>query len=282
MVKIAVIGICGNSVFLPVEHFHQPGETLTASACFEEVGGKGINQAVAAARMGAQVSFLAAVGDDESGKSCIAQIEKTGVHGRYARRKGEKTTFAFILTDGHGENRVTVYRGAELTEADVVAFESAIAESDVLLLQNEVPEAVNEAAAALAKKYGVKVILNPAPSRPLSEKLAGLVDVVTPNEREFEAIKDRQFPVCITTLGGAGCRIDGEKTLPALTVEAVDTTGAGDTFNGVLAVCLAEGMNTEEACRWAVAAAGLSVTKRGVLDAIPRRAEIERMLGHGQ
>lgn len=272
--KIAVIGICGNSIFLPVEHFHRPGETLTATSCFEEVGGKGINQAIAAARMGAQVHFLAAVGDD--GGSCIRQIENAGVCGHFAHRAGEKTTFACILTDPQGENRVTVYRGAELTPADVADFEEQIKESQVLLLQNEVPEEVNEAAARIAKQYGVTVVLNPAPSRPISKALAALVDVVTPNEQERKAL-DGRFPVCITTLGGDGCDVNGTR-LPAFPVEAVDTTGAGDTFNGVLAVGLAEGKPLLDACRCASAAAALSVTKKGVLNAIPYKDEIERMM----
>ena len=281
MVKIAVIGICGNSIFLPVEHFHRPGETLVATACFEEVGGKGINQAIAAARFGAQVSFLAAIGDDESGRSCARQIEQTGVCGTFVCRKGEKSTFAFILTDKTGENRVTVYRGAQLQEADVAAFEEEIAQSRVLLLQNEVPEAVNIAAAKIAKKHGVTVILNPAPSRPISEKLAKLLDVVTPNEQEAEATQNHPFPTRVVTLGAKGCCINDNITIPAYPVDAVDTTGAGDTFNGVLAACLAEGKEIEEACRVAVAAAGLSVTKRGVLQAIPHREDIERMIHHG-
>lgn len=281
MVKIAVIGLCGNSVFLPVEHFHRPGETLTASACFEEVGGKGINQAVAAARMGAQVSFLAAVGDDESGRACMSQIREAGVRGSFVCRKGEKTTFAFILTDSRGENRVTVYRGAELTAEDVSAFEGQIAESAVLLLQNEVPEAVNEAAAEIARKHGIRVILNPAPSRPISDSLAALVDLVTPNEQESQALAGLRFPAQVTTLGAEGCCIQGGQRIPAWKVAAVDTTGAGDTFNGVLAVCLAEGMALDGACRRASAAAGLSVTKPGVLGAIPYRNEIERMICNG-
>ena len=281
MTKIAVIGICGNSVFLPVDHFHRAGETLTAASCFEEVGGKGINQAIAAARMGAQVSFLAAMGEDASGLQCARQIEEAGVHGVYARREGEKTTFAFILTDKRGENRVTVYHGAELKVEDVTSFEREITQSQVLLLQNEVPEAVNEAAARLAKRHGVMVILNPAPSRPISGALAALVDVVTPNEQEAAAIQAVAFPNCVTTLGAEGCCINGQTHIPAHSVEAVDTTGAGDTFNGVLAVRLAEGETLEAACRYAVAAAGLSVTKRGVLSAIPYKAEIERLVSYG-
>lgn len=278
MVKIAVIGIFGNSQFLSVDHFHQPGETLTALACFEEVGGKGINQAVAAARMGAHVSFLAAVGDDESGKRCIDQIRNTGIHANFVQRKGEKTTFAYILTDKNGENRVTVYHGAALREEDVLGFAPCIAESSILLLQNEVPTSVNEAAARIAKQHGIPVILNPAPSRPIPASLAELVDVVTPNQQEKEILPGNTFPNCVTTLGADGCTVNDSLHIPACSVIPVDTTGAGDTFNGVLAVCLAEGKSLLDACRYAVAAAGLSVSRKGVLNAIPQRMEIERMI----
>ena len=140
---------------------------------------------------------------------------------------------------------------------------------------------MNIAAAKLTKQAGVTVVLNPAPSRPICDELAALLEVVTPNEQELAAVKNLRLPLCITTLGAKGCRINHTVTIPALPVEAVDTTGAGDTFNGVLAACLAEGKEIEEACRVAVAAAGLSVTKRGVLQAIPHREDIERMIRHG-
>lgn len=257
-----------------VDHFHNPGETVVAHSTFEEIGGKGINQAIAAARMGADVHFLAAVGDDTDAKKCADVIRSEGIHGHLATAKGEKTTFAFILTDKNGENRVTGYHGAELTEEDVAGFEMAIAQSDLLLLQQEVPESVNLAAARLAKKHGVKVILNPAPIRKISPELASLVWLVTPNEHEAEGLGEYQFPQQVTTLGGDGCRIQGGKTVPASPVQPVDTTGAGDTFNGALAVCLAEGMDMETACRYATVAAGISVTKHGVLTSIPYRNEV--------
>lgn len=262
---------------MTVDHFHENGETLVADSLFEEIGGKGINQAVAAARMGAEVSFLAAVGDDADGRKCLQITEKEGIDGVFAQRKGEKTTCAFILTDKTGENRVTGYHGAELTVSDVESFADRIANSDLLLLQQEVPAAVNEAAAAIAQKHGVKVILNPAPIREISPDLAGKVWLVTPNQHEAAGICHLQFPHCITTLGGDGCCIDGRITVPATAVTAVDTTGAGDTFNGVLAAGLAAGLDMENACRQAVFAAGLSVTRRGVLAAIPYKNEIERI-----
>lgn len=278
MVKIAVIGICGNSVFMSTDHFHEKGETIVADSVYEEIGGKGINQAVAAARMGAEVSFLAAVGDDRDGQTCMQVAEAEGIKGSFCVKKGERTTFAFILTDKHGENQVTGYHGAELTVADVHAFEEEIANSDMLLLQQEVPCEVNEMAVRLAKKHGVKVILNPAPIREISGEMAENIYMVTPNEQEKQAIDISHFQNVITTLGKKGCLINGEIGMPAIQTQAVDTTGAGDTFNGVLAVCLAEGMDLVIACRYAVIASGISVGRKYVLNAIPYREEIERRL----
>lgn len=278
MAKISVIGICGNSIFMQVDHFHHPGETVTAHSVYEEIGGKGINQAIAAAKMGATVSFLAAIGDDQDGVTCREVAERYGVNGFFAIKAGMRTTFAVILTNRYGDNQVTGYHSAELTVEDVLAFEQEIADSDILLLQHEVPPAVNEAAVRLAAKHRVKVILNPAPIRPIPDEMANHIFAVTPNEQEKQAVEPSRFRHCITTLGERGCDINGEITIPARSVKAVDTTGAGDTFNGVLAVCLAQGKSLEDACRWAVCASGLSVTKPYVLEAIPIKDKIERTM----
>lgn len=278
MAKISVIGICGNSIFLNVDHFHEKGETVAAHSFFEEIGGKGINQAVACAKMGADVSFLGAVGDDIDADKCRKAAKEYGVNGFFAEKKGKKTTFAVILTDKNGENQVTGYRSAELEREDVLAFEQEIASSDILLLQQEVPEEVNAAAIELAKKHSVKVILNPAPIRPIPDYIAEYVFAVTPNSHEKQAIDVSRFANCITTLGDKGCDINGNTFIKALPVTPVDTTGAGDTFNGVLAVMLAEGHDMETACKYAVCGSGLSVTKNFVLCSIPTREEIERKM----
>ena len=129
MSKIAVIGICGNSVFMYADHFHENGETLVADSIFEEIGGKGINQAVAAKRMGADVSFLAAIGDDTNGQSCIKVAKENGLDAHFKIKCGKTTPIAFILTDKNGENRVTEYKSAELDANDVLDFENEIASS---------------------------------------------------------------------------------------------------------------------------------------------------------
>ena len=278
MVKISVIGICGNSIFMYADHFHENGETLIADSVFEEIGGKGINQAVAATRMGAEVSFLCAIGDDANGEKSIAAAKENGINAHFKIKKGKATPFAFILTDKNGENRVTEYKSAELTIEDVISFEEEIAKSDILLVQQEVPSSVNEKAVEIADKYGVKVILNPAPIREIPDKVAEKVYMVTPNEQEMQAIDIKRFKNCITTLGKKGCLINGEETVSGIEVNAIDTTGAGDTFNGTLAVCIAEGMSLRDASKYAVTASGISVGRKYVLNAIPYREEIERML----
>ena len=253
MAKISVIGIAGNSIFMNVDHFHKKGETVNAQSVYEEIGGKGFNQALTCAKMGAEVSFLCAVGEDVFAKQCEQSAK---------------------------QYQVTGFRDAELSVDDVALFEKEIADSDILLLQNEVPCEVNEAAIKLANKYGVRVILNPAPIRSISENIAKSVFAVTPNEHEQSAIDTLRFKNVITTLGSKGCLINGETNIQALKVKAVDTTGAGDTFNGVLAVCLADGMDIQTACKYATVASGISVTKNGVLNAIPTKEEIERKMKH--
>lgn len=280
MSKISVIGICGKSMFMYVDHFHENGETLIADSVFEEVGGKGINQAIAAARMGAEVSFLCAVGDDDSARECVKTAEENGIDALFAFKKGRATPVAFILTDKSGENRVTEFKSAELSVEDVLSFKEKIISSDILLLQHEVPAEVNERAIAIAGEHGVRVILNPAPIRKISDRAADCIDIVTPNEQESQSIDIKRFKNCVTTLGSKGCRINGELTIPAFKTTAVDTTGAGDTFNGVLAVCIAEGMSMETACRYAVTASGISVGKEYVLNSIPHREDIERKMNN--
>ncbi|MBO5008321.1 MAG: ribokinase [Clostridia bacterium] len=278
MPKVSVIGICGKSTFMYVEHFHQNGETLIADSVYEEIGGKGINQAIAAARMGAEVSFLAAIGDDDSGRQCCNVASQNGLKAFWKVKTNKNTAFAFILKDASGENRVTEFKSAQLCESDVLDFEAEIASSDILLLQQEVSPEVNKAAVALSQKHHVKVILNPAPIREITDDVARGIFAVTPNEHEKQAIDVQRFENCITTLGSKGCLINEQVSIDAIDVTAVDTTGAGDVFNGVLAACIAEKTDIETACKYAVTASGISVSGKYVLNSIPYRHEIERRL----
>ncbi len=276
MAKVVVIGAVGKSVSMDVDHFHAGGETLFARSAHMELGGKGFNRAVAAARQGIETVFIAACG------ACDAAEIEALFRAERARaclvpRKGEESDFASIITDATGTTHVTVFQGATLTTGDVAAFAGEIASADVLAIDNEVPEEVNLEALEIAASNGVKTVLNPAPQRPLGTRLRELVDIYTPNEFEAEGLESVRGEV-VETLGDKGCLIcSSGVAIPAVSFgKAVDTTGAGDTFTGVLAARLAEGEPLEGACRAANAAAGLEVTRRYVLPAIPFREELDK------
>lgn len=276
MMKIAVIGIVGNSVFLPVEKFHVGGETVEASAIHFEFGGKGFNQAVAAARSGAEVSFLAAVGK-EYRKEIADVLEADGISHTLVH-KDESTAFAAIVTDASGSNRVTVYQGAQLDADDVALFAGEIASADILLINNEVAEEVNERAIDIAKANGVKIILNPAPARVCSEKILTTVDLFTPNEHELLGIEDLEN--LVVTLGKRGCLVKPEGVIiPAVNSgKVLDTTGAGDTFNGALAAMIARGFSLSRAAKIANGVSSLEVTRKYALSAIPTAEEIKQII----
>ncbi len=276
MTKIAVIGIVGESVFLKVDDFGKIGETIVAHDLHRELGGKGFNQALAAARCGAEVSFLAAVNEKDA--EPYAKIaDKCGIYAHFAGKK-EKSPYAVISTDKSGDNKVCVYHGAVLETADVDAFAAKIAGSDGLLLNNEVPAAVNERAAEIARQYGVRIILNPAPARTLDAAFLDKIDLFTPNEHETAGLE--AYDNVVVTLGKRGCLIKktGE-TIPARKVEkVVDTTGAGDVFSGVLAACYFGGADLGTACRRASVASAIKVSRKYILDSVPTKKEIDAFI----
>ena len=303
MSRIAIIGLVGKSMFFDVPRFHAGGETIMAKSLYEEWGGKGFNQAVAAARQDAAVSFLGAVNAADV-NSLKAFCAKEGVRATLVAKR-QPTATAAILTDGTGETRVTVYPGAALEPKDVDSFAGAIAMADFLLLNNEVPESVNLAAVEIAKQYGVKIIFNPAPARSLPKAIVEAVSIFTPNEFEEESLEfgaeslevggkslelgtenegtgalrfkllapsSKLKAEIVTTLGAKGCRIGSTgEVIAAPAARAVDSTGAGDTFNAVLAVRLSEGDSIRDACVAANAAAAQSVTVKYVMPSLPRR-----------
>lgn len=276
MSKIAVIGIAGESVFLSVESFGKTGETVQATGYHNELGGKGFNQAVAVSRYGEEVSFLCACysGDVER----FTKIsERNGIKSFFIGKQ-ERSPYAVITTDKNGDNRVCVYRGAELDEKDVELFANEIKSADILLINNEVPISVNEKAVKIAKGNGVKVVLNPAPTRKYNKEFLEQIDLFTPNEHETDGLDEYQN--VIVTLGDKGCFIRNEnKVIPAEKVQTVvDTTGAGDTFNGVLVACIANDCDLQTACQNANVASAIKVTRKYILDSIPTREEIENYL----
>ncbi len=262
-----MIGLAGTSAFMRVPRFHVGGETVHADSLHVEYGGKGFNQAVAAARWGSEVSFLAAIGESDL-IPMGAVLENEGIFHRLVVKPGS-SAYAAILTDPSGATRVTVYPGVRLDVADIDSFEDEIADSAILLLTNEVPEEVNVRAMELASKHGTKVIFNPAPARALPQVIVNGAWLFTPNAFETAGLESRKNVV--ETRGGEGCFIRSTRRLvPAAKVSSVvDTTGAGDTFNGVLAAELAAEAELESACSSANSAAGESVTKHYVLPSIP-------------
>lgn len=289
--KLFIIGLCGQSVFLRVPHFHEPGETLHASDLFSEPGGKGYNQAVAAKRLspGLEVVFAGAVGRDADGDLCEARLHEEGIVPRLIRHDAERTAYASILTDEAGENRVTVFPGARLTASDIRETEAEIRSAGILLLTPEIPEEAFAEAVRLAKKHGVRWIFNPAPFFDWVRPYLPGAWCLTPNRSEAaamfgcvpeevpDALMRSPHPRVIVTMGGEGalCFEEGRLTkIPAPQVTAVDTTGAGDCFIGALAAFLLEGDSLADAARKAVLAASLSVKHPHVLDGMPRREEL--------
>ena len=279
MSKIAVIGIAGESVFLSVDTFGCTGETTVAKSYHNELGGKGFNQAVAVARYGVEVSFLCACYQSDVNRFCKI-AESKGIKA-YFVGKDKNSPYAVITTDKNGDNRVCVYHGAELDEKDIDGFAEEIKTADVLLINNEVPIPVNEKAVKMAKENGVKVVLNPAPARKYDKEFLDKIDLFTPNEHETVGLEDYQN--VIVTLGENGCLLKwtGE-IIPAIQVQnVVDTTGAGDTFNGVLCACLTECSDIQIACKKANLASAIKVGRKYILYIIPTKEEIEERRKNG-
>jgi ribokinase len=301
--RIVVVGSSNTDMIVKLPHIPKPGETVSGGAFSTAAGGKGANQAVAAARAGADVALVARVGEDSFGEEAVAGFVGDGIDvTRVTRNPAAPSGVALIFVDEKGENSIAVAPGANatLTPEDVEAAKELITGADVLVMQLETPTESVERAAALAREHGVKVILNPAPARPLSDEILGNVSILTPNESEAElltgvqvaddagaeeaakALVARGVDTVILTLGSRGAYVfesgSGE-LVPGFEVQAVDTTAAGDVFNGSLAVGLSEGKPLADAVRFANAAAALSVTKLGAQPSAPDRSEIEAFLG---
>lgn len=300
--KLCVLGSINVDHVIRVPYFPKAGETLTGYGYQIAYGGKGANQAVAAARLGAAVQFIGTIGDDQIGQAMKAAFMVDGIDtAAITTIAGQSTGLAMIQVSDEGENSIVISAGAnaDLTPALVEQHQAAIAEADILLMQLESPLQAVGFAAKFAKSAGTKVVLNPAPAQPLPPSLLSLVDMITPNETEAEILTgvkvcDEQtaclaaahfhqlgIETVLITLGAKGVYAsqNGQgEMIAGFRVQAVDTTAAGDTFNAGVVTALLEGKSLKEAIRFAHAAAAISVTRMGAQTAIPTREETDQFL----
>jgi ribokinase len=300
--KIVVVGSSNTDMIIQIDKIPAPGETVIGGKFSSAAGGKGANQAVAAARAGGNVSFVARVGDDMFGEQAIAGFKKDNIDVKdVLTDTDEPSGVALIFVDKYGENSIAVASGANanLSVADVEKAKNVISSADVVLMQLETPVETIRAAAKIAKINNRKVILNPAPAQKLSDELLSMLDVLTPNESEAEILTgikvtdiesaktagkkllDKGLKTVIITLGSKGALLVTNteiELVPGYKVKAVDATAAGDTFNGILAVGISEGKEIKDAIKLANAGAALSVTKLGAQPSAPDREAIENFL----
>ncbi|MDE4085573.1 ribokinase [Planococcus maritimus] len=282
---ITVVGSINMDLVVGTERFPKQGETVLGNLYTTVPGGKGANQAVAAARLGDQVHMVGAVGSDAFGTQLLEGLEVEQIDTLGVKKTDGASGIANILLS-EGDNRIIVVPGAnhELTTADIDAQKTVIEKSSMVILQLELPIAVVEYTLQLARELGVQAILNPAPAGGFTEAMKQ-ADFLTPNETEAEELFGTNWELelerypnqMVVTLGKNGARyFDGEQhvTVEGYPTQAVDTTGAGDTFNGALAVALVEGSEFKEAVRFANAAASLSVEKFGAQGGMPSRTEV--------
>jgi ribokinase len=274
--RIAVVGSYGVGLTFGSERAPERGETLIGSLFRRDHGGKGSNQAVGVARLGADVAFLTAVGEDAFGEAAFGLWDEEGVDAGSVVRSQLPTMTAAILVEASGDNRIVVVPGAlsALTPEHVDVFVPQIEAADVLLVQLEIPVATALYALEVGRAAGVRTILNPAPAPP--EPIAPGVDYLMPNESEAFSVEGAEGTL-VVTLGEQGARLRGEQ-IPAFPARAVDTTGAGDAFCAAFAVALAEGAADAEAVRWGCAAGAHMVEHEGVIPGLPTRAELEERL----
>ncbi|NEW83840.1 MAG: ribokinase [Mariniphaga sp.] len=297
--RIAVIGSSNTDMVIKTSKLPIPGETILGGKFFMNPGGKGANQAVAAARLGGKVSFIAKTGDDVFGKQARQIFENENINTDYlVTDPGHPSGVALITVDAKGENCIVVAPGSNgyLSQGDVDLAREEILRSDIVLMQLEIPLETVVYAANLAFDAGKKVILNPAPAAQITDELLSKLYLITPNETEAELISgikvkdtesailaarnlhERGVKVVIITLGSKGALLyTGEeaKLISSPKVEAVDTTAAGDVFNGAIAVAISEGFDLEKAVEFACKAAAISVTRMGAQSSAPYWKEIK-------
>lgn len=298
MDKIIVIGSSNVDLTARVRTLPRPGETIGGARLHQANGGKGANQAVAAARLGADVLFLTCLGNDANGEMLASQFASDGIDTSKIKFSATPTGTALIFVDDNAENCIAVAPGSnnDLLPEDVDAIKDRMADSAYLLVQLEIPMPTVEHSILLADSLGVKVIVNPAPMNALREDLFSHIWLLTPNETEAEALTgvvigseedartaaahlmEKGVENVIITLGSKGslvCTPEASTFVPARKVQALDTTGAGDAYNGALVAALSEGRSLVEAAKIATIASSIAVTRMGAQTSAPYRKEID-------
>ncbi len=300
--KLAVLGSINADHILNLTHFPRPGETVIGKQYQIAFGGKGANQAVAAGRAGADITFIACVGADDIGERIRQQLQQDRIDTAPVETVADEATgVAMIFVNGEGENNIGIYSGANaaLTPACVDRHQQVIAQAEALLMQLESPLESVFAAAKIARANATQVILNPAPATHLSDELLALIDIITPNETEAEiltgiavksdedaaraaqALHDKGIHTVLITLGRRGVWLSEQGKgvrIPGFSVQAIDTIAAGDTFNGAFITARMEGVAMHDAVRFAHAAAAIAVTRPGAQPSVPWRTEIDTFL----
>jgi ribokinase len=300
--KIVVVGSSNMDLVVKSPRIPSKGETILGGEFIMTPGGKGANQAIAAAKLGAEVYFVAKLGDDIFGRQSLSNFQKIGINIDYVEQTKEITSgVALITVDNAGDNVIVVAPGAnlKLSPDDVKKAQPVITSSGAVAAQLEVPLETVELAARLSNDAGVTFILDPAPARKLSDEFLRMVDILTPNETEAEiltgikvtdensaivaakALLDRGVKAVILTMGSKGyvlARKDGTEFVPSIKVDAVDATAAGDAFTGSLAVGLARGKTPKDAALFANYVAALSVTKMGAQSSMPDAGQVENFI----
>jgi ribokinase len=298
MSKIVVIGSSNTDMVVQSERLPRPGESVLGGDFMMAGGGKGANQAVAVARMGHKVVFSAALGNDIFGDAALNSYQNFGIDTTHIVRKDIPSGVALIMVDSKGQNCISVALGANnaLTIEDVLPALESVESGDIVLLQLEIPMATVEAAVEAAAAKGARVVLNPAPAAPVSEQVLSNLYLITPNQTEAQTLTGvevtdeasaceaaqilcaRGVERVVITMGGSGAYLyeNGKGVIvPARMVDAIDTTAAGDVYNGALCAALAEGKSLEQALAFATKASAISVTRAGAQPSVPSREEVD-------
>ena len=303
-INICIVGSINMDLVVRTPRLPGPGETMRGGPFRTNPGGKGANQAVAAARLGAHVTFVGAAGSDDYGRSLQEMLQQEGIDAAHLMiRQGQSTGVGMIMVDTEGNNAIVVAPGANdlVSPSDIDNIADLIAEADMLLLQMEIPPAANERAIQIAESLGTRIMLNAAPARPLSPSLLAKVDFLVANETESRLLTgtDASVPdaaiasritsmgprIAVVTHGAEGatwCITDAAHHQDAFAVEAIDGTGAGDAFIAALAIAHAErdfdDQRLHESIRFASAAGALAAMREGAIPAMPNRKGVEQLL----